>query len=405
MARTWGTTRRAPALVAFVAALVTLAGCTGSTDPSRPTATVPSPVAPDTASASPTITLRSVAPKGLLVGSSVAGGGKSTDGAEPLDVDPAYRQLLRTQFSTLTPENALKWINVEPARDQYDFAVGDAIVAFAEQHGEQVRGHNLMWYRSNPTWLTKGNFTADELRQILHDHISTVVGHYKGKMAAWDVANEIFDQSGKLTPGNPFTDKLGIGIVADAFRWAHEADPAAVLYLNDFNVETSTTKRQAYLDFIQQLQAQGVPIGGMGIQSHLSLQTRTFPKDYGKTLKAFADLGIDVAVTELDVTIPAQGDQPSTAPTSTAAPGSAKGSTVQPTAAQLATQASWYTKVVQACLAVPRCVSITMWGVPDDYSWVPGTGPDHGAGTPFADDVTPKPAFAALVAALQQGRT
>jgi endo-1,4-beta-xylanase len=370
--------------VAALAALLALGACTGPAKPGPTGGTFPGP---DGAPSTPSVvTLRGVAPKGLLVGSSVVGGGHlaGTVDTQPLQTDAAYRELLGTQFSSLTPENALKWDNVEPVRDQYDFAAGDAIVAFAQQHGEQVRGHNLMWYRSNPAWLTKGSFSADELRQILHDHISAVVGRYKGKIAAWDVVNELFDQNGRLQPGNPFTDQLGVGIVADAFRWAHEADPAAVLYINDFNVETSATKRAAYLDLVRQLKGQGVPIGGMGIQSHLSLQTTTFPKDYGKTLKAFGELGVDVAVTELDVRMPLHGGQA--------------------TADQLATQATWYKQAVQACLAVPRCVSITMWGVPDTYSWVPKTYPDQGAATVFADDVTPKPAFAAMVTALQAGR-
>jgi endo-1,4-beta-xylanase len=378
-----------------VAAAFLLAGCIAPATPAPvTTATVPAvgptagPTAPTPSSAaSPTTALRDVAPKGLLIGSSVVGGGhlSATDHPQPFETDQAYRQLLATQFSTLTPENALKWAEVEPARDQYDFAAADAVVAFAEQHGQQVRGHNLLWYQDNPAWLTGGSFSKAELTQILHDHISTVVGHYKGKIAAWDVANEIFDESGNVRAGNPFIDALGIDIVGDAFRWAHEADPAAVLYLNDYNVETSTAKRLAYVNLVQQLQGQGVPIGGMGVQSHLALKYPPFPPDFQNTLEAFAGLGLDVAITELDVRVQLGAD--GTAPE-----------------ALLETQADWYAKVVAACLAVPKCVSITMWGAPDTYSWVPTYFPDEGAATPFADAATPKPAFAAMVAALRKGR-
>ncbi|OJV81351.1 MAG: 1,4-beta-xylanase [Cellulomonas sp. 73-92] len=374
-------------MVATVVALLALGACTGPAEP-PPTSTSTEPVASEPRpSASPTVSLRTVAPKDLLIGSSVVGGGhlSGTDHPQPLESDAAYRQLLATQFATLTPENALKWASVEPARDTYDFAAGDAAVAFAEQHGEQVRGHNLMWHQSNPAWLTEGGFTPDQLRQILHDHISTVVGHYRGRIAAWDVANEIFDDYGRLQAGDPFTDALGVGIVADAFRWAHEADPAAVLYLNDYNVESSAAKRQAYLDLARQLLAQGVPLGGMGIQGHLSLQYPPFPPDFRSTLQAFADLGLDVAITELDVRMALTG-------------GEATGD-------QLATQADWYRQAVAGCLAVARCVSVTMWGLPDTYSWVPATFTGQGAATPFIDDSTAKPAFDALVAALQAGRT
>ena len=360
--------RRMSAAVA-VATLALLAACTG-----------PGGISP---SGGPAIgpALRDVAPDGVLVGSSVVGGGHlaGTDHPDPLSTDEAYRTLLATQFSSLTPENALKWGAVHPERDRYDFTAADAVLDFAQAHDEQVRGHNLLWYRSNPAWLTEGSFTDDELRDILHDHVSTVVGHYAGRIAAWDVANEIVDDDGSLRTGNPFVDRLGVEAVADAFRWAHEADPAAVLYLNDFNVESSAPKREAYLDLVGRLQAQGVPVGGMGVQGHLSLEY-PFPAALPDTLQAFADLGLDVAITELDVRIPLSG--------------------ATPTDDQLAQQADYYRQAVAACLAVDRCRSVTVWGSPDPYSWVPSTFPDEGAATPFADDETPKPAFTAMAEAL-----
>ena len=384
MARTPRTTRarRAATVAAVAAALVALGGCTGPKGLDLPATSPPAPV---TTAGADTRALRDVAPDGVLVGSSVVGGGHLADTgtSDPFGTDDAYRTLLATQFSSLTPENALKWASVHPERDRYDFAAADAVVDFAEQHGQAVRGHNLLWYQSNPAWLLGGTFTDDELRAILHDHVTTVVGHFKGRISAWDVANEIFDEDGTLRPEIPFVDRLGIEAVADAFRWAHDADPAAVLYLNDFDVESSAPKRQAYLDLVGQLQAQGVPVDGFGVQGHLSLDS-PFPTDLEATLEGFANLGLDVAITELDVRIPLHGSPPSDA--------------------QLALQADYYRQAVTACLAVDRCRSVTVWGAPDTYSWVPSFFPNDGAATPFADDTTLKPAFAAMAEALAAGR-
>ncbi len=371
---------RRTVLVVAVAAALALGGCTGSAGPGRPTSTGPTGTTPTATRA-----LRDVAPAGVLIGSSVVGGGHLADTGhpDPFSTDAAYRTLLATQFSSLTPENALKWAGVHPERDRYDFTAADAVVAFAAAHGQAVRGHNLLWYQSNPAWLVNGTFTDDELRAILHDHVTTVVGHYKGRITAWDVANEIFNDSGALRSGNPFVDRFGIAAVADAFRWAHEADPAAVLYLNDYNVESSAPKRQAYLDLVGQLQAQGVPVGGFGVQGHLSLDY-PFPSDLTSTLTAFANLGLDVAITELDVRIPLHGSAA--------------------TQAQLTAQADYFRQAVAACLAVSRCRSVTVWGPPDPYSWVPSVFSNEGAATPFADDTTAKPAAVAMAEALAAGR-
>lgn len=362
-------TRAATALVVVLGLFVAACGA--------PAAPAPGPAPSDTDGGP---ALRDLAPDGVLVGSSVVGGGHVSD--DPFTTDDAYRALLAGQFSSLTPENALKWESVHPGRDRYDFAAADAVVDFAEQHHQQVRGHNLLWSQQNPGWLTGGHFSDDELRGILRDHITTVVGHFKGRIAAWDVANEVYDDQGDVVPGNPFLEQLGTGILADAFRWAHQADPDAVLYLNDYGVESSKDKRDAYRDLVKKLQDEDVPVGGMGLQGHLSLDD-PFPSDLADTLDEFAGLGLDVAVTELDVRIRLHGDEPDDD--------------------QLADQADYFRKAVTACLDVDRCRSVTLWGSPDTYSWVPSTFPDEGAATPWADDATPKPAYAALAQALAAG--
>ncbi|WP_406691308.1 endo-1,4-beta-xylanase [Saccharopolyspora sp. ID03-671] len=331
-------------------------------------------------------TLRDAAPDGLVIGSAVAGGGHHEEQPypDPFSSDQPYRDVLGREFSSLSPENQTKWEYVHPARDTYNFGVADSIVDFARQHGQVMRGHTLLWHSQNPDWLENGNFSPEELREILHEHISTVVGRYAGKIQQWDVANEIFDESGNLrTTDNIWIRELGPGIIADAFRWAHEADPQAKLFFNDYGVESDNAKSDAYYSLIQDLRARGVPVHGFSAQAHLNLDDG-FPADLTQNLQRFADLGLETSITELDVrmTLPEGG---------------------APTEQQLAEQADYYRRALQSCLDVATCHSFTVWGLPDKYSWVPGTFPNQGAATIYWDDFTPKPAYDALLQTLSEG--
>ena len=360
----------------MLAAAAVVALVMTSCEPSSGDAPAASP-SPTTSPVALEPTLRDSAPDGFFVGVSVGGGGHL--GAHSPEDDPAIAQLVTTQFSSVTPENAAKWEVVQPAQGTYDFTALDAIVDAAQAAGQRVRGHNLLWHQQNPAWLTSGTFTPDELRTILHDHITTVVGRYAGRIAEWDVANEIFDDSGVLRSENPWIAALGPGIVADAFRWAHEADPAAKLFLNDYNLEQSGAKVDAYVKLAQQLLAEGVPVGGIGIQGHLATQYGG-PSGLQSVIQKFADLGLDVEITELDVRL-----------TNTAN-------------VDLLEQGQYYAQVVKACLAVARCTGITVWGVSDKDSWVPTTFPQEGSALLFDEALHPKPSFEAFRDALSAGR-
>jgi endo-1,4-beta-xylanase len=342
----------------------------------------------DGAAASPTSsplalepTLADAAPDGFFVGVTVGGGGH-LGGPSPQD-DPANAELVAAQFSSVTPENAAKWEVLRPTQDTFDFEAFDAVVDAAEANGQRVRGHTLLWHSQNPAWLTSGTFTPDELRELLQEHITTVVGRYAGRVAEWDVANEIFTDDGVLRQENPFIAALGVGIVADALRWAHEADPEAKLFLNDYDVETPGPKVDAYLALVADLQAQGVPLDGMGLQSHLSTQLGR-PKALQSVIESFAALDLDVEITELDVRMPVSGGAPSDA--------------------DLQGQAEYFADVAAACMAVERCTGITVWGVSDKNSWVPFTFPGEGAALMFDEELAPKPAFGAFRDALTAGR-
>ena len=324
-------------------------------------------------------TLRADAPRGFVIGTAVAGGGhhESQPYPDPFTADQPYREALAREFSSVSPENQMKWEYIHPERDRYNFAAADAIVAFAQENRQVVRGHTLLWHSQNPAWVTNGGFSADELRTILRDHVKTVVGRYKGRIHQWDVANEIFDDQGNLrTQDNIWIRELGPGIVADVFRWTREADPDAQLFFNDYNVESINAKSNAYYALIKDLLAQGVPVDGFSAQAHLSTRYG-FPADLSDNLRRFARLGLDTAITELDVRmdLPAGGT---------------------PTEAQLAKQAEYYQRTLDACLSVRGCDSFTIWGFTDKYSWVPVFFPSEGAATVMWDDLTRKPAYHAL---------
>jgi len=285
--------------------------------------------------------------------------------------DAQYRDAVAAEFSTVTAENVMKWESLEPERGVYNYAPADRLVQFARQHNQKLRGHVLVWHNQNPAWLTQGTFTPTELRQILREHITETVRHFKGKVWHWDVVNEIFNDDGTWRDTIWYRN-LGPGFVADAFRWAHRADPNAKLYLNDYNNEGLSPKSDAYYALVQQLKAEGVPVQGYGVQGHLATQYGV-PQTTLENLRRFEKLGLDTAFTEVDVRIPLPAD-----------------------AAEVQAQAQGFTTLLQACLLAKRCVSYTLWGFTDRYNWVPGVFAGEGEATPLTVDFERKPAYRSI---------
>ncbi|WP_051939054.1 endo-1,4-beta-xylanase [Phaeacidiphilus oryzae] len=296
--------------------------------------------------------------------------GTAVDPISYLDTDQTFRQITGSQFSAVTPGNAMKWEVVEPQRGTFDWSGADELVSFAEAHHQLVRGHNLVWDSQLPTWLTGGSFTDAQLKAILRQHIITEVSHFKGRIYAWDVVNEPFNEDGTLKQ-TIWEKALGPGYIADAIRWAHEADPHAKLYVNDYNIEGVNAKSDAAYAMAKRFKAEGVPLGGIGLESHFILGE--LPTDIKANMQRFAAIGVDTAVTELDdrILLPA-------------------------TDADLQQQAADFGSVADACLAVRRCVGVTVWGFDDGDSWIPGFFTGYGAATPYDADYQPKPAYYAL---------
>lgn len=288
---------------------------------------------------------------------------------EALQNDPRYARLLARQFNLVTPENAMKFEVIHPDPDRYDFSEGDALVDFAERHGLAVNGHVLVWDQQLPDWLTQGHFSREQLKDILHDHIRTVVGHYRGKVLSWDVAAEAVGEDGK--PRETFWSRgIGPDYLALAFRWAHEADPDARLRYNDYGGEGLGVKSQGIYDLVAELRKEGAPIDGVGLQMHVEPGDAPRAGDVATNMKRLAALGLETDVTEMDVALPMPAGK-----------------------AALKTEAELYRNMLQACLSVPQCRSFTTWGVTDRYSWIPEFFPGRGAALLFDQDYQPKPAY------------
>jgi endo-1,4-beta-xylanase len=264
----------------------------------------------------------------------------------------------------------MKWEVIEPKPGHFDFADADRVVAFAAKHHMRVRGHVLIWHQQNPSWLVNGHYTRAQLIAILRRHILTVVGRYRGRVASWDVVNEVMGDDAHLRQ-TFWLQHLGPQYIDLAFQFAHEADPAATLYYNEIGAEGLGPKSDAMYAGVKALLARGVPIGGIGFETHLTLDGP--PADFKDNMERFAKLGLQIAVTEADVRVRMPAD-----------------------AAKLRVQGDAFREALDDCRAVSACRSFTFWGFTDRYSWIPGNQPGYGAATLLDRQLNPKPAYFAV---------
>ncbi|MBO0842313.1 MAG: endo-1,4-beta-xylanase [Nocardioides sp.] len=293
------------------------------------------------------------------------------------------------QYSVVTPENEMKWEKVEPTRGTYDWSGGDQVVAFAQAHGQKVRGHVLLWHSQVPAWLTNGvndgTISNDELRGIVKKHVTDEVTHYKGKIWQWDVANEFFTDSNPSTinASDFWVQHLGAGIIGDVFRWAHAADPNALLFYNDYNdmgEDGNNAKFNAILAWAKDQRAHGVPIQGIGMQGHLDTRYGFSGARARADLQAVTDAGFKTAITEADVR------------TFTDAP-----ATQVPTNnLEYFAQPYEFSQELQACLSVKGCISFSIWGIDDAHSWIPGVWSNEGYALIYDVNHQPKEAYTTL---------
>jgi len=304
--------------------------------------------------------------------------------------EAAYATTLAGEFNMLEPEDAMKWEVLRPDTQSFDFSQADRLVEFAVRHGMKVRGHTLIWHQQNPVWLTQGQFTPEQLAKLLETHIKTVVGHYRGKVFAWDVANEAFDEQPRLgqlrhtiwydRAGSSLAGR-GTAYLERCFRWAHEADPQALLFYNEAEAETLGPKSDAIYAMVQDFRKRGVPIDGVGFQMHIG-DLHPDVASISANIGRFTKLGVQVHITEMDVSLPVDAN------------GNAS-------AEDLQRQADVYRQIAAACFAHRGCTAIQTWGFTDKYSWIGSHAKrTRGAALLFDRNYLPKPAYQALREAL-----
>lgn len=324
--------------------------------------------------------------KGLLYGAAV-------NWSRLLD-DPAYAQAIIDECGILVPENELKWSRIRPGPATFEFHAADGLIGFAEEHGLRFRGHPLVWHAALPPWFHEVVGPANA-EAILVDHISRVCTRYSGRVHSWDVVNEaIYPAHGRADRMrvSPWLEFLGPDYVELAFYAAAEADPDAVLVYNDTRVDYATpehaARREGVLRLLENLVASNVPIHALGIQAHLwGHESRFDPDAFTSFLRAVGDLGLDIYITEMDVT-----DQ--------RLPGDITRRD------QLV--AKVYRDYLDAVLAVESVKVIMTWGLSDRYTWLKGTRPRRDGRAvrplPLDDRMVRKPAWAAIAAAFDAAR-
>ena len=304
----------------------------------------------------------------------------------------AYATTLGREFNMVEPEDAMKWWIVRRNQEAFDFRQGDEVVRFAEAHGMKVRGHCLVWARDNPEWLAQGHFTPAQLSRLLHDHIAHVMKHYAGQVFAWDVVNEALDENGDVRD-SIWYNRPGIGLagkrtryIERAFRWAHKADPQALLFYNEAEGEELGKKSDAIYDMVRSFKHRGVPIDGVGLQLHIS-KLDLDVAGLEANITRLAALGVQVHITELDVSVPLNPEEELV------------------NKDDLTHQAQIYRSVVRACLQTSGCTAIQTWGFTDKYSWIRSSSHgSRGMALPLDRTYRPKPAYDAILEEITGGR-
>lgn len=313
-------------------------------------------------------TLRSLADaRGIYIGAAIA----------PIFYDttePDYPKVLVREYNMVVAENIMKWAALSSGRDKYSFFGADGLVAFAEKNKMAVRGHTLVWHESLPSWVTTIK-NKNEMRNVLKNHVQTVVKHFAGKVFAWDVLNEAILEDGSYRK-TPFYNLLGEEFIPDLFRWAREADPSVKLFYNDYSAEGINPKSNAIYELLKKMRNNGVPVNGVGFQTHVDSNFSPTSAKMQLNLERFRALGLEVQLTEIDVNL--------------ANDGSSK-------AERLTAQAKVYKDLMQTCLLPSiKCTAFITWGFTDAFSWRAGGSP-----LPFDSNYKPKPAYFALLEALK----
>ncbi|MGH7941487.1 MAG: endo-1,4-beta-xylanase [Limisphaerales bacterium] len=316
---------------------------------------------------------------------------------------PCETEIVTTQFNTISPENVLKWQSVHPEPGRYEFRDADQYVAFGRKHHMFIIGHNLIWHSQTPAWVFQnadgGPISREALIARMRDHIFTVVGRYKGKIGGWDVVNEALNEDGSLRD-SPWRQIIGDDYLVLAYKFAHEADPAAQLYYNDYSLD-NLPKRRGAIALIEKLRSAGARIDGVGLQEHDKMDWPS-TNQVDQTISAFARLGVKVIISELDIDLLPAATRSRSADVSMNVAGSHR---LNPYARGLPgwlqqKLAQRYADLFSVFVAHRGQVTrVTFWGVTDGDSWLNNWPVRGRTSYPllFDRNCNPKPAFAAVI--------
>lgn len=273
----------------------------------------------------------------------------------------------------------------EPKQGVFNYTGGDVVLDIAEKHGQQVRCHNLVWYNQLPDWVTSGDWTAESLTDVMRSHIHHVVEHWGDRCHSWDVVNEALATNGSFS-SNIWYDTIGSEYFFSAFKFAQEAVEKTgkdiKLYYNDYGIEAPGPKTTAAYKLVKELQSRGIQIDGAGLESHFIVGKTPSKEDQVAAMQGFLDLGLNVAVTELDVRFEEEPYY---------------------TDAGQAQQAQAYYDTVAACVEAGRgCIGVTVWDFDDKYSWVPSAFEGQGGADIYNASLERKPAYWAVSEAFRQ---
>ena len=292
-----------------------------------------------------------------------------------------YNQIVYSQFNNITPEFGMKPAYIHPEENFFNWDEGDRLVDFCIKNNKNLHGHTLIWHNQLPAWME--NYQGD-WQSMFRNHIISIVGRYKGKIHAWDVVNEAFEDDGTLR-NSIWKQHIGDNYISLAFKYAREADPEALLFYNDHSLESKSRKKDAVLKMLQDFKAQGIPIDGIGIQMHVS---HTYPTDrlIKNIFECFCETELKIHVSELDVVINPQGREE------------------EPTFNLLKEQKKRIKTIVEAFnqLSPENKYGISLWGVSDADSWIRKEFDRSDWPLLYDDEYRIKPAYCGFIEGLEK---
>jgi endo-1,4-beta-xylanase len=308
------------------------------------------------------------------VQSKVLVGTEFPSGFSTLSDSAQFLSTATPEFNLVTAENCMKWDALEPSQNNFNWTEADKLMNWAKANNYQVHGHTFVWHSQAPGWIQ--NLSASAMESAMNNHIDKVMERYKGQILVWDVANEVFEENGSYR--NSFWYRtMGKSFIEKAFIRARAADPSAKLIYNDYNLEYTGPKSDAAYNMLKDFKSRGIPVDGIGFQMHLDIQYAIDYDDFARNMQRFADLGLEIYVTEMDVRVSSNTNS-----------------------SELEKQASYYKNIIEKCMAQPAVKAIQVWGFTDKYSWVPQTFPGRDNALIFDKSYNPKPAYYAMQAAL-----